>query len=118
MGTLFVLAAAFQIWIQITMLIDAYRRRAVAYWYFVILVVPFGALIYFSFVRFGAPPAQQPSPAPREGAASQRELERRVLETPSVSNKLALAEHLMDEGSYEAALPRFRDVLSHASDSK
>jgi hypothetical protein len=118
MGTLVVLVTAVQIWIQISMLIDAYRRRADAYWYFVILVVPLGALIYFSFVRLGAPPAQQPSPPPRDGAASQGELERRVLETPSVSNKLALAEHLMDEGRYEAALPRFRDVLSHASDSK
>ncbi len=43
----FYLLLAFGVW----MLVDAYRRRAALHWYFVILFVPFGALIYFFFVK-------------------------------------------------------------------
>jgi hypothetical protein len=118
MSTLFILAGAFQIWIQIAMLIDAYRRRADAYWYFVILVVPFGAFIYLAFVRFAEPTRSYATPIRRSDAVTQRELERRVQETPSVTNKLALADFLLEEGRHEEAIPRYRDVLSHAADSK
>jgi hypothetical protein len=38
---------AFSLW----MLVDAARRRAPSYWYFVILFLPFGAVIYFLFVK-------------------------------------------------------------------
>ncbi|HEY2409819.1 MAG TPA: tetratricopeptide repeat protein [Polyangiaceae bacterium] len=114
MNTYIALAAAFQIW----MLVDAYRRRVNAYWYFIILVVPFGALIYFGFVKLSGTNSTRPVFAPGSRAPSYAELERRVQETPSVINKLALAELLLEDGKYEAAVSRFRDVLNHASDNK
>jgi hypothetical protein len=43
----YLFSAAFMIW----MLIDAWRRRAPLHWYFVIAVLPFGAVFYFVMVK-------------------------------------------------------------------
>lgn len=66
-------SAAFTIW----MLVDAWKRRVPLYWYFIIVVMPFGAVFYFAFVKLrdyrnnvGRPSwsptssTRQPAPAP------------------------------------------------------
>jgi hypothetical protein len=43
----YLLSAAFMIW----MLVDAWRRRVPPHWYFIIVVMPFGAVFYFVMVK-------------------------------------------------------------------
>jgi hypothetical protein len=57
-------SAAFMIW----MLVDAWRRRAPMHWYFIIAVMPFGAIVYFFFMKLrdyrGAPKEVQANAVP------------------------------------------------------
>jgi hypothetical protein len=43
----YLLSAAFMVW----MLVDAWRRRAPLHWYFIIVVMPFGAVFYFVVIK-------------------------------------------------------------------
>ncbi len=43
----YLFSAAFMIW----MLVDAWRRRAPLHWYFIIVVMPFGAVFYFVMIK-------------------------------------------------------------------
>ena len=114
---LYYIAVAFNVW----MIVDAIRRRAELYW-FIVLILPFGSLIYFFAVKardynfnFGRLGAAAPN-KPRIGALT--ELERRAEETPSVANKLALADALEENERYAEACHLFREVLHKHPEDK
>ena len=95
------------------MLYDCHRRRAPHWWLWVIIFVPFGALAYFVVVKLptlktGALIRRKPGVAERRHAFDT---------SPSLSNRLALAEALCDAGEFDEARTHFRAVLdSHADD--
>jgi hypothetical protein len=110
------IAVAFNVW----MIVDAIRRRAELYW-FIVLILPFGSLIYFfavkardyNFARLGG------SASPKKLRVSAlSELERRAEETPSVANKLALADALEAHERYAEASELYRDVLQRHPEDK
>ena len=116
MTVYYLLAAAFNIW----MIVDAIRRRAEIYWLLIIIFIPFGSLIYFALVKLkdydfsrlsGAVPA-------RNVGGNIAELETAAVETPSVANKLALADALTEGERYADAMPIYREVLARDAQEK
>lgn len=112
------LALAFKAW----MFIDAIKRKAPMLW-FVVLLFPFGSVIYFAAVKlpdFGIRPAHVPDP----DAGSQPDLDAlrtAASESPSFDNRMALGFGLLAENlpldardAFEAALsshPRDKSAL-------
>lgn len=105
------LGLAFTVW----MLVDAYRRGAEFFWYFVIFFLqPIGTLVYFFAVFL---PGFR---LPRVGAAGPRwqrklsldELRYRTGRAPTVVNRMALAERLMETGAHREAIPLLDAVLA------
>ena len=101
----------FKLW----MLVDAYRRRAETYWLWIIMGIPGGALLYLVMVRLRDHDAQlvgrqilrflaKPTPL--------SELELNYRESPSVANRLILAQGLGDAGRYAEAEQHFAAVLA------
>jgi hypothetical protein len=92
---------AFTLW----MLVDAYRRQAEAFWFWVIFLVPLvGPLAYFFSVKAGdfhGLPAwslfQRRTPLD--------ELRYRAEHVPTLTNHLALAERLIERGEHAEAVP-------------
>lgn len=96
--------AAFNIW----MLVDAWRRKVPLHWYFIIVVMPLGAVVYFLFVKLrdfrgtpgnalgGTPPVppldSSPTSSPR-------------------SVDLDRADWLEEREQYEQAEPMYRAAL-------
>ena len=102
---LYYAASAFTIW----MIIDAIRRRAEYYWYLIILFVPFGSLIYFALVKVKDWDLGRRLPG--AGTKDVSRLHRKLQETPSVANKLELADALEGAERFQEAEPLFREVL-------
>ena len=112
-----ILAAGFHIW----MFFDALQRRAAPYWYLIILFLPFGSVLYFFFiklpdyVREGGPEAvASPSILDLELAPSKpslTDLRLTAEETPSVINKIALAQALHENEHYEESAQLFFECL-------
>jgi hypothetical protein len=103
------LQTAFMIW----MLVDAYRRRAEWFWFFYILFLPFaGAWLYFfgvklpsgDFSNFSAGGLVRRSP-PLDHLRYLAE------QTPTLTNRLNLAQRLIDLHNYEEAVPHLQAVL-------
>ena len=99
---------AFTIW----MLVDAYRRGAEGYWFYVILFLPgLGSWAYFLAVKaqdFRGPggwswPRRGPSPDELRYRAGQR---------PTLANNLALAECLVQRGEHGEAVPPLEAALA------
>ena len=106
----YALYSAFSIW----MIVDAIRRRVEYYWFLVILfAAPVGPFIYFFIVKIHdfniARLTQGESTAPH---LDLRELRQRVMETPSVANRLELADALHAKESYGEAVQIYEQVLS------
>jgi hypothetical protein len=100
------------------MLLDAYHRRIDPFWYWIILLFqPIGVWIYFFAIKFRtmslfgfrSGPAWKPK-------LSIDELRYRVERTPTVVNRLALAERLIDQGAHAEAIPYLEAVLAVESD--
>jgi hypothetical protein len=116
-------AIAFTVW----MIVDAIRRRAEFYWFLIIIFfAPIGSVIYFAVVKvkdydlsklgkLGRMSGRLSVPAQGDPIAS---LERAHEETPSVANKLALADALEVAQRYDQAMPRYREVLGRDRDDK
>lgn len=107
---LFLLQSLFSLW----MLVDAIGRPGIArYWYWVILM-PFGE--WFYFFKFKIHDRELAwLKAPFRGLfdkpASLDELRYNARETPSLDNKLKLAQRLHDEDAFEEAAAVFEEVL-------
>lgn len=104
------LQLAFTIW----MAVDAYHRRVDFFWYWIILLFqPIGPFIYFFAIklptlRIGG----SRSSMPRQRKLSLEELNYRVERAPTVANRLALAERLMDNGEHAQAIPYLEAILA------
>jgi hypothetical protein len=113
----YLLAVAFQIW----MLIDAIRRKVDFWWFLIIIFLfpPFGALVYFLMVKLQDYDLGRLRRAVSGGPSqSIAELSYRAQETPSVSNKLALADALAGVERYGEATDVYRDVLRKDVENK
>jgi hypothetical protein len=104
---------AFSLW----MLVDAARRRAPSYWYFVILFLPFGAVIYFLFVKMrDARTESDEASLPKTPLTPSSPLigfGRGSGEEPS----LAHADHLEENERYEEAESIYRRALVREPDN-
>ncbi len=110
------LQMAFTVW----MAVDAYRRSADYFWYWVILLFqPLGPFIYFLAVMvpgFRSRGFRLASGPGRQKKYSLQELTYRVERAPTVANRLALAERLMDKGEHAQAIPYLEAILAIESD--
>lgn len=113
MQILFLLETAFSVW----MLMDAARRRADAYWFFVILM-PFGELVYFFAVKMRDPGMQQLSRRLFQGRVGLDELVHLAQTTPSMHNRLQLAQGLYDHRRFSEARAAFELVLGMDEENK
>ncbi len=103
------LLLAFTVW----MLVDAYRNQADSVWFWVILLFqPLGAWIYFFAVKL------RNLRLPHTGSGgfggrrlSLDEMRFRVERTPTVANRLALAEVLMHKKLHAEAVPHLEAIL-------
>ncbi len=109
MTILYLLQPAFTIW----MLVDALRRRPILYWY-VIIFLPFGPFVYFFAFKIHDYDlgwlGRIVRPAPP--APSLAELRERVRQSPSLANRMRLANALHDAGDYAEAAARWRPRAS------
>lgn len=111
MHLLGLLQLAFTVW----MLVDAIKRGAPWYW-FLIILMPIGAVAYFFVVKI-----HDFTPAARrllERPASLAALEHLAAQTPSIDNKIRLAQALHDRGKYERARDLFAEVLERAASDR
>jgi len=111
---LFRLLAFAVIGFKLWMLVDAYQRRAETYWLWIIMGMPGGALLYLVMVRLRDRDARLvgqnilrflASPTPLS------ELELNYRESPSIANRLILAQGLGDAERYAEAEQHFSAVL-------
>jgi hypothetical protein len=104
----------FMIWI----LVDASRRRADAFWYWIIIGVPgVGAWAYFFAVKakdFRGGAGLNLWPFHRR--VSLAELRYRVGQSPTLTNHLELAERLQEGGAHAEAKPHLEAVLAREPD--
>jgi hypothetical protein len=106
------LQLAFMVW----MLVDAYRRQADYYWYLIIIFVPgVGAWVYFFLVKFPEFRGRLPDLPFLRHRPSLKELRYRANQTPTLTNRLALAERLIEEHEYAEAVPHLEAVLAQES---
>jgi hypothetical protein len=98
------LRTAFMIW----MLVDAIRRRAETFWYFVIFM-PFGEWIYFFMVKIHD--FKQLKRRLGTRAPSLDQLRFQAKDSPSLLNRLRLADGLHDSGRYDEAAGLYAEVL-------
>jgi hypothetical protein len=104
------LQLAFTIW----MLVDAYHRGVEMYWYWVIFFFqPIGSWVYFFAVKirtFRWPGRRLAySRQPKQSLDRLRYL---VERSPTVANRIALAEQLMEKGAHSEAIPLLEAVLA------
>jgi hypothetical protein len=104
------LQLAFTVW----MLVDAYKRRVEFFWYWAIFIFqPIGAWVYFFAVKYRTlrlPKTGRAFSAERRQSID--ELRSRVRRAPTVANRFALAESLMEKGNYAEAIPLLEAVLA------
>lgn len=114
---LVLLQSAFSLW----MLVDAIGRPGISrYWYWVVLM-PFGEVFYFFKFKIHDPNfawLKAPFGSLLDKPASIKELRHNVEQTPSLANKVSLAQALHDTDEYEEAVALFEDVLRRDSDSR
>lgn len=107
---LYILISAFTIW----MIIDAVRRRADYYWFLIIIFfAPIGGVIYFFMVKakdFRAPAVAESLPK-RSVGPSLAQLRQLALESPSIANRLNLADALRESRKFSEAIPEYEFVL-------
>lgn len=106
MQLLFLLQTAFTIW----MLVDAVRRGSPFYWY-IIIMFPFGEWVYFFAVKIHDPQFKKFTSNLFTKRAGLKQLRYNAQMTPSVQNKLLLAQALHDHRDYSEAITLFEEIL-------
>src|SRR5262245_28905954 len=104
-----------QLAFTIGMLIHAYKNGVETFWYFVIFFLqPVGAWVYFFvvFIRGVRLPGGGWSNPGWQRKLSLAELQYRADKTPTVNNRIALAEGLMDKRKHADAIPLLEAVLA------
>jgi hypothetical protein len=96
------------------MMVDAYQRSAEMFWYWVILFFqPLGAWVYFFAVKVRSLRlASRRSAISWQRRPSLDELRYRVERAPTLANRFALAERLMEKKAYTEAIPHLEAVLA------
>jgi hypothetical protein len=109
-----VLVLAFKIW----MAIDAVKRRAAGYWIWIILLLPFGDVVYFFAVKLDDFDLGRMGTKlwPKRPASVER-LRLEHQRSPSLDNKLALGQGLYQAERYEEATTIFREALERERDN-
>jgi len=107
MQLLFFLQTAFSIW----MVVDAYQRGAMFYWY-IIIMFPFGEWIYFFTVKIHDPEFQRFTRSMFASKVSIKQLRYDVELSPSLDNKMRLAEALLEERQLEEARQLFTELYA------
>ena len=113
---LLILESAFSLWL----VIDAIRRSAAYYWYPVIMM-PFGEWIYFFMVKIHDPEfdsAREFYTRLTTKKVTVEELKFRAEQSPSFANKTTLAQALYDQGSYREAAELFAEGVAMHDDSR
>ncbi len=113
---LFFLQSAFSMW----MIVDAIRRGAAYYWYPVI-IMPFGEFVYFFVVKIHDPVFSRLREWYRKLTTPKVTLEERryrAEQSPSFTHQVELAQALYDEGSYREAAENFAEALELHDDSR
>lgn len=113
MPLLFVLQTAFSLW----MLSDAIRRGAPQYWWLIILI-PFGEWAYFFMVWLPRSQFRDFKGKLLTKPVSLKQLEYEYRTTPSVANRLRLAQHLHDRGDFDRAAALFGELIQGNPDDK
>lgn len=106
------LQTALTIW----MLVDAYRRSAEVYWFWIILLFqPVGPLIYLFAVKLRDVRGLSGFPLWQRGP-SLRELRFRAEQSPTMANHFALASRLIECKEYAEAVPHLEAALKPEPD--
>ena len=113
MHILFYLQTAFSLW----MLVDAAQRGARFHWYWIIMM-PFGELAYFFAVKIHDPEFRTMKTRLLTKRVSLKQLRYQASSSPSVRNKVLLAQALYDHGQFEEGAELFREVLKTHDDEK
>jgi hypothetical protein len=109
---LYLAQAGFTIW----MLVDAYRRGAEPFWFWIILLIPgLGAWGYFFAVKV-ADFSSLRDLSLFQRRASLQELRYRAEQTPTLANNLALGERLVERKEFDEAVPFLQEVLKREPD--
>jgi hypothetical protein len=118
-AVLVVLQAALTIW----MIVDCRNRGQDHTWFWVILwLQPFGAWAYFFAVKLGDLRGRQAVPGTSwlaslfERRASLDELRYKAEHVPTLTNRLALAERLIEKGAHAEAIPLLESALKTEPD--
>jgi hypothetical protein len=111
------LQAAFTIW----MVVDVYRRGAEGYWYLVILLLqPIGAWVYFFVVKIPSGDFRNINVGGLGGLIRRGppldHLRYLADQTPTVTNRLNLAQRLIEIGQHAEAVPHLEAVLKTEPD--
>lgn len=112
-----IVVAAFKVW----MFIDAVRRHADTKWFYIIMFVPGGGVIYFVSEKLRDPGLKMMGRRlweSLERPPSVEELERRFKRTPSLENRISLGQGLFDAGQIDQAKKRFEEVLEERPNEK
>jgi hypothetical protein len=113
---LYGLQSLFSLW----MIVDATQRGAARYWYPVIFL-PFGPFAYFFMVKIHDHEfrtLRKLFAGWSKPKVTLAYLRHAAAETPSLANKLALAQGLFDAQLYQEAVPAFEQVLASDGENK
>ncbi len=114
---IFIVVAAFKAW----MVVDAIKRHVDTEWFYIIVFVPFGGVAYFVTYKLRDPGVTMLKTRLLESlerTPSVEELRRAFKKTPSVENRVRLAQGLFDEGNIPEAKAHFEAVLESHPDDK
>ncbi len=113
---LFFLQTGFSLWL----VVDAIRRGAAYYWY-PIIMVPFGEWVYFFTIKIHDPEFDWARELYRKLTTKKVTLDERryrVRQSPSFANKLELAQALHDAQAHGEAAEVFAEALEMHADSR
>ncbi len=106
--------------ISLWLVVDAIRRNAAYYWY-PIIMMPFGEWIYFFSIKIHDPEFEWLRELYNKATTRKvtlAELRHRAETSPSFTNTTMLAQALYDQGAYREAVSLFTDALGMQSDAR